>query len=314
MPPKPPPASPGSALPAEFAAAVAGFLDYLQAECGLATNTRLAYRRDLIAFGGFLHERASATPALITGPLIEGFLRQQQLAGKNPASVARALAAIRTFCKFCVLERHMPADPASAVEPPKQFSRLPATLSDESVQSVMAQPADGEDRYSSRDRAMLAMLYATGMRASEVAGLKLADVNFGLGVIRVFGKGAKERIIPAAAAALDLVRQYVAHRLPPVAPPPGADEALFLSRSGKPLAREDVFRIVRKYVHRSAIPTHASPHTFRHCFATQLLSGGADLRSVQEMLGHANIATTQIYTHVDAARLKGIHKQFHPRG
>jgi len=155
-------------------------------------------------------------------------------------------------------------------------------------------------------------LYATGTRASELAGLDTADVNFNLGVLRVLGKGSKERIVPAAAEALDAVKAYRQQKCQ-VNSGPSSSRALFLSRSGKRLSREDVFRIVRKYVRRAALRGNVSPHTLRHCFATQMLSHGADLRSVQEMLGHADIATTQVYTHVDAARLKAIHKKCHPR-
>jgi integrase/recombinase XerD len=151
------------------------------------------------------------------------------------------------------------------------------------------------------------------MRAAEIAGLKVSDVNANLGIVRVLGKGGKERIVPVAQEALLSVQEYLAHHRQ-VMMTADSGENLFLSRTGRALSREDVFRIVRKYVHRSALRGHVSPHTLRHCFATQLLSHGADLRAVQEMLGHADIATTQVYTHVDAARLKAVHKQFHPRG
>jgi len=304
--------SSASALPAEMRSAVPQFLDYLQAECGLAGNTCRAYRRDLTAFGAFLAERDYSSLRQVTPALIEQFLRAQKAQEKSVASIARSLAAVRMFCRFCVLQRLMDADPSSAIEPPKKWSRLPTTLSDRDVRSLLEAPHPRQDRHWLRDRAMLAVLYATGVRAAELVGIRTGDVNFDLGVIRVLGKGGRERIVPVAAAALELIADYL--RLARPAPAERDDEdVLFLSRSGRALARGDAFRIVRKYVRRAWLRGRIGPHTLRHCFATQLLTGGADLRSVQEMLGHADIATTQVYTHVDASRLKAIHKKFHPR-
>jgi len=301
-----------SAPPGEIGPAVAGFLDYLQAECGLAHNTRLAYRRDLTQFARYLADDGGASPARITPRRIEGFLRDQHLGGKRPSSIARALAAIRMFCRYAVSQRLMDEDPSTGVEGPRKWSRLPATLAHRAVAELLASPTPGEDRLWRRDRAILAVLYATGIRASELTGLGVGDVNFDLQVLRVFGKGGKERIVPVAAEALDRVRDYLEHDRPY---PQTADGngALFLSSRGRPLGRELIFRLVRKYVRRAGLRGRISPHTLRHCFATELLAGGADLRSVQEMLGHADIATTQIYTHVDVSRLKAVHAKFHPR-
>ena len=299
-----------SALPAEVLSAIDAFEDYLRGECGLADNTCRAYRRDLIQFGSFLAGAGLRSLRKITPGMIENFLQSQSAAGKSPASTARALAAVRTFCRFCVLTRLMDADPSGAIDPPRKWSRLPTTLHHEVLQTLMETPVPDEDTYWLRDRAALALLYATGMRASELAGLKIGDINFDLGVIRVFGKGGKERIVPVAAPALEAVMRYAGE----ARPDDGGEGVLLLSRTGRALRREDIFRIVRKYVRRAAIRKRVSPHTLRHCFATQLLAGGANLRSVQEMLGHTDIATTQIYTHVDASRLKAIHKKFHPRG
>jgi len=301
-----------SLLPGDFRPAMVAFLDYIQAECGLADNTRRAYGRDLIGFGSFLVDDRCGRLSDLTGARIERFIGTQSEAGKSPASIARSLAAVRMFCRFCVLERFLSEDPSQAVERPKGFSRLPGTLSRQAVGELLAAPAPDRDAHWLRDRAILTLLYATGMRASELAGTKLADVNFGLGVIRVLGKGAKERIVPAAEAALDLLKSYADLARP--RPRAGDEDVLFLSRTGRRLAREDVFRIVRKYARLAAIRGRVGPHTLRHCFATQMLSGGADLRSLQDMLGHVDVATTQIYTHVDASRLKAIHKKFHPRG
>ena len=291
--------------------AVGDFLNYLHAECGLAENTRDAYRRDLMDFGAHLADAGCRSLRRISPRLIEQFVRAQNAAGKSVASIARALAAVRMFCRFCVSERLLETDPSSAIEPPKKWSRLPTVLAHEAAAALLEAPTPEDDALWLRDRAVLATLYATGMRASELAALKAGDINANLGVIRVLGKGRKERIVPIAEAALELIATYVREMRPADA---GDDERLFLSRTGRALSRQDVFRIVRKYVRRAAVGGRVSPHTLRHCFATQLLAGGADLRSVQEMLGHADIATTQVYTHVDASRLKAVHKKYHPRG
>jgi len=299
-----------SAPPDEMGPAVAGFLDYLQAECGLAHNTRLAYRRDLAQFGRYLADHGGARPGSITSGRVEGFLRDQHSAGKRPSSIIRALAAIRMFCRYAVSQRLMDEDPSSAVEGPRQWQRLPSTLAHRAVAELIAAPAAGEDRHWRRDRAILAVLYATGIRASELTGLAVGNVNFDLGIVRVFGKGGKERIVPIADEALTRVREYLDHDRPD---PAGGSDAVFLSARGRALGREMIFRLVRKYVRRAGVRGRVSPHTLRHCFATELLAGGADLRSVQEMLGHADVATTQIYTHVDISRLKAVHAKFHPR-
>jgi len=293
--------------------AVERFVDYLRSECGLAANTALAYRRDLAQFSAA--EASCRSLRQIRPRTIENFLQGCAAAGKNPASIARALAAVRMFCRFCVLEGLLGADPSGAIEPPKKWARLPTTLSDATVTVLLDAPDQDHDVHWLRDRAILALLYATGMRASELAALSAGDINFDLGVIRVLGKGNKERIVPVAPAALERLGEYLHHRSGQ-ASQIAADRQrpLLLSRSGKPMRREDIFRLVRKYVRRAAIRGRVSPHTLRHCFATHMLAGGANLRTVQELLGHADIATTQIYTHVDVSRLKAVHKKYHPRG
>lgn len=295
--------------PAEFVLPLHGFLDYLQAECGLSLNTRKAYQRDLVRFLRHLSGAEGRTLADISAADIEGFLRFAKGEGLCVASIARALAAVRMFCRYLVIQRVLPHDVSADIDTPKLWHRLPTVLDDKNTRALIDAPVPEADTFSHRDQAMLGLLYACGLRASELAGLKLTDVSFELGVIRVLGKGAKERIVPMAREAGDLVKAYLAVRPPPA----DTHGTLFLSRTGRRLLREDVFRTVKKYVARSGVRGHVSPHTLRHCFATQLLSNGADLRSVQEMLGHANIATTQIYTHVDASRIKSIHKAFHPR-
>ncbi len=302
---------PASSLPIESRRHLRAFLDYLQVECGLALNTRLAYRRDLCRFISHLGENAGDLAKLTTTD-VERFLRQCHGEGLSASSTGRALAAVRTFCRYLVVNRVLARDVSAVVVPPKKWRRLPAVLNDEHVRRILAAPSDEQDAHVLRDRAILTLLYATGMRASELAGLCVRDVNFNLGIVRVMGKGSKERIVPAAEAALEAVREYIkADRAAATADTTGR---LLLSRTGKPLAREDVYRTVRKYVRRAAIRGRVTPHTMRHAFATHLLAHGANLRSVQEMLGHADISTTQIYTHVDAERLKSVHRQFHPRG
>ena len=297
----------------EFARHLRGFLDYLQAECGLSSNTTKAYRRDIERFFRYLAGEGTGALARLKPGHVEGFIGFAKAERLGVSSVARALAAVRTFCRYLVIEGVLPQDVSAGVESPKKWHRLPTVLDDGAVAQLLDAPEPGRDPYALRDRAILVLLYATGIRASELTGLDCGDANFHLGAVRVLGKGARERIVPVAEAALDVLTQYVEQQRPTLLR--GADEpALLLSRTGRRLGREDVFRIVRKYVRRAAVRGNVSPHTLRHCFATHLLAHGADLRSVQEMLGHVDIATTQVYTHVDADRLKSIHKRFHPRG
>ncbi len=307
------PTSRSSSPPLEAKFLLTGFLDYLQAECGLSANTRKAYSRDLHRFLAFLAENGMGSPGAMTPRHVEAFLRTEHERGLSPASIARELAAVRMFCRYLVLQQVLRLDVSASIDPPKKWHRLPTVLDDQSVVRLIASPDDEQDAHASRDRAMLAVLYASGLRASELAGLRINDFNDHLGVLRVLGKGDKERIVPLASSAAQAVREYMAGQRAQLPAAPD-EQALFLSRTGRPLTREDVFRIVRKYVRRACLAGNVTPHTLRHCFATHLLSRGADLRSVQEMLGHADISTTQIYTHVDAARLKAIHRKFHPRG
>jgi len=306
-----PRSSPSGSWPMGARAHLAGFLDYLQAECGLAVNTRKAYRQDLTRFLAHLPNRRDLSQ--LTSLDVEHFLGVDRQAGRSVASVARALAAVRMFCRYLVIQRVLDKDVSAAIDAPKKWNRLPTVLDDEAVRMLMAEPEAGQDTLALRDRAILAVLYATGIRAGELAGLLLTDVNANLGVIRVLGKGSKERVVPIAGDALKLIDEYLRLGRPARAGQ-SSQPALFVSRTGRPLRREDVFRIVRKYVRRAALRGNVTPHTLRHSFATQLLSHGADLRSVQEMLGHADIATTQIYTHVDSSRLRSLHRKFHPRG
>ncbi len=291
-----------------------GFLDYLQAECGLSNNTRQGYRRDLERFLEHLESSSVRVPQDITSGDISDFLVSAARRGLSASSVARALAAVKTFCKYLVITGVMRTDVSADIDSPKKWTRLPTVLEHSTVRSLIDSPDPRQDKHAVRDRAILTLLYATGMRASELVNLRVGDVNSNLGVVRVLGKGRKERIIPLATEALDAVGRYRRDGRAAVAGDENPRRALFLSRSGRELAREDVYRIVTKYVRRASIAARVSPHTLRHCFATAMLARGADMRSVQEMLGHADISTTQVYTHVDADRLKAVHAKYHPRG
>jgi integrase/recombinase XerD len=301
------------ALPTSGPAHQKAFLDYLQVECGLAANTRKAYRVDLDRFLAYLAGEGVGDLADLSPRHVEGFLRSCRHEGLAVSTAARRLAAVRMFCRYLALERIVVRDVSSGLDSPKKWHRLPTVLGDEAVQTLLDSPTEDQDTHALRDRAILTLLYATGIRASELTNLAMHDVNRSLGVIRVLGKGSKERIVPVAQGALQVVSDYV-DRGRPALVRDAAEQCLFLSRSGKRMSREAIYQVVRKYAQRTGTRGSVSPHTLRHSFATQLLSHGADLRSVQEMLGHADIATTQIYTHVDSGRLKAVHKRFHPRG
>ncbi len=308
-----PPTEPSLPPPPEFQGKLLEFLDYLQAECGLALNTRKAYQADLRAFIVHVLGEAVTDLSQVAVTHVETFVLVLRGRGLAVSSVCRTLAAVRMFCRYLTLTGVLPHDVSASVEAPRKWHRLPTVLDDRSVHELLDGPLPGHDAHALRDQAMLLLLYASGMRASELAGLEVDGVHTQLGVVRVMGKGSKERIIPVAEQALRAIERYVQEHRPGLVRDTQVRH-LFLSRTGRPLCREDVFRIVRKYVRRVGLRGRVSPHTLRHSFATQLLTRGADLRSVQKMLGHVDIATTQIYTHVDASRLKAVHKKFHPRG
>ena len=290
---------------------VDAFLGYMEVECGLSANTILAYRRDLTKFGRFCGDESLVHFDHVTPDDIMQFLKQETDSGLAVASVSRNLVAIKMFIRYLVTEGRLPRDITAVLESPRLWQTLPAVLDRKRVEELLAAP-DESERMGLRDKAILATMYATGTRAGEVVNLKVPDVNFDYKYLRCFGKGAKERLVPVAERDLAILQRYIQDERPRLAR--GKVTAyLFLTKSGNPLSRETVWRIVKKYAAQIGLGDFVSPHTLRHSFATHLLSGGADLRSVQEMLGHVDIATTQIYTHVDKDRLKAIHKQFHPR-
>jgi integrase/recombinase XerD len=288
------------------------FRHYLRAERGMADNTVTAYGHDLDRFAAWVADgrmRDFRSPTL--GELADylAFLRDEQLA---PASVARHLVALKMFYRFLKLEERADAAAVELVGSPALWERIPTILSPESIEKLLAAPLPA-DRFYLRDRAVLETLYATGCRASEVVNLKVGDLYLDAGFLKAFGKGSKQRIVPLGSKAVAALRAYLGEGRPALSAAAPA-EFVFLSRAGKRLDRETLWMIVKKYVKRAGLPPRTSPHTLRHSFATHLLSGGADLRAVQEMLGHASIGTTQIYTHVDRNRLREMHKRFHPRG
>ena len=287
------------------------FLDFLSIEKGLSKNTLMAYRRDLKRYLFFLGKKGTASLDSVNRKVIMEYLLKERDRGMNASSVARGLVAIRMFHRFLTEEGKIREDVTEALEAPKLWKHLPDCLSVQEVEALLKAP-NSRKAQGIRDQACLELMYATGLRASEAAGLKMGHLNFDLGYIRIIGKGDKERIVPMGRSAKKSVRRYLEQVRPRwVKGDPG--DALFVSRLGKKLSRQTVWMILKKYVHAAGLRKKVYPHILRHSFATHLLENGADLRVVQELLGHSDISTTQIYTHVDKERLKGIHKQFHPR-
>ena len=287
------------------------FLEHLVVERGLAQNTLDAYRRDLTRYAAYLRGRKQAVTAL-DRTVIPRYLLALREAGLNPRSVARHLSAIRQFHRFLVREGIVTEDPTAHLESPRPWRRLPGVLSRAEVERLLA-PRPLHSPQAFRDRAMLEVLYASGLRVSELVGLRLSDLDFNVGVVRVLGKGNKERLVPLGDAAIESLRAYLTQARP-LLERRRAVPHLFLGRHGRGLTRQMFWILLRRYVRAAGITKRVTPHTLRHSFATHLLEGGADLRVVQLMLGHADIGTTQIYTHVSRARLKAIHAKYHPRG
>jgi len=285
------------------------FLDFLTVECGLADNTILAYRRDLTKFADYT-ENGRIDVRTLSPTELQGFLIRLHDDGLALSSIARHYAAVRMFLRFLYLEKKVDRDITSIVESPKKSKPLPKVMHYSQVEALLDAPDPADPPYL-RDKAILETLYATGMRVSELVGLKIDSINLKVGYVRVFGKGNKERIIPVGRLAIAAVEKYITI-LRPALTGPKTDDALFLSRTGRPLDRTMCWRIVKKYARRAGLHDSVTAHTLRHSFATQLLAGGADLRMVQEMLGHVDVTTTQIYTHVDRSHLQKAHAKYHP--
>ena len=290
---------------------VRDFLGYLTVEGGLSDNTIQGYGRDLRDFLEFCKSGKVSEIKQITPVLIQKYMIILAKANRAEASAKRALVAIRMFLRFGKLNGLVEDDFTGILEGPKLWQRLPIICSKKQVVDLLEAPSPKEKFYL-RDKAMLELLYATGVRASEVAGLKIADLNLDVGYLRCIGKGSRERVIPLGRVAAAATLEYLKNMRPRLAKSFSGD-FLLLSRTGRPMGRIEIWRLIKRYAARAGMPKNLTVHTLRHCFATHLLAGGADLRSVQEMLGHVDISTTQIYTHVDQERLREIHRKYHPR-
>lgn len=286
---------------------VDAFLDHLAVERGLAENTRLAYRSDLSRFLDFLRRHGIRHINSVQRQQISDHLLEQRKRGLTPRSVARQLAAIRMFSRFLTREKLAATDATQNIDTPKLWRELPHSLTYDEVDRLLAAPKI-RTRLGLRDKAMLELMYASGLRVSEASNLKLADVNMEAGFLRVIGKGNKERIVPVGKQAVDWLRRYIDEVRTRSSRP-----EVFLSSRGTALNRKTIWHLIKKYARLPGISKNITPHTLRHSFATHLLDNGGDLRVIQEMLGHADISTTQIYTHVDQGRLKETHYRFHPR-
>jgi integrase/recombinase XerD len=285
------------------------FLDYLAVEKGLAKNSLSAYRADLRHFGHWLGDQKKELDAVQRIHIVRYF-QALRSAGISARSVARALAAIRGLFRFLVAERHFKHDPTENLENPKLWTTLPKSMQPEEVNALLRAP-DLTTPEGLRDAAMLELLYATGLRVSELINVKIEDLVMDAGFLRTIGKGSKERIVPFGDSARDSIVRYV--EVGRSSFDKYADPYLFLSSRGRPMTRQSFWMKITKYARLAGISGHISPHVLRHSFATHLLENGADLRSVQMMLGHSDISTTQIYTHVSRARLQKLYEEFHPR-
>jgi integrase/recombinase XerD len=285
------------------------FLHHLRVERGLAKNTIESYSRDLMKFFAFLEAR-SLPPLGVSQADLMDFITS--LAGPlSIRSIARNISALKVFYRFLVSDAKIKTNPARLLSTPKLPRRLPGVLSRSEVDRLLDQPDTSTSR-GQRDGAMLELLYATGLRVSELVGLKIPNINLEAGFVRTVGKGAKERMVPVGAKALKAIRDYLAHGRPALLKRK-TSLFLFIGRRGKPITRQGFWKIIKHYGLKAGIRKALTPHSLRHSFATHLLEGGADLRSVQIMLGHADISTTQIYTHVTRERLKQVHEKYHPR-
>ncbi|NUM77209.1 site-specific tyrosine recombinase XerD [candidate division KSB1 bacterium] len=291
---------------------IAEFLDYLRAEKHLAKNTVVSYGFDLKRYAAFLAQRRLTTPAEVTVADIRALLTELTQLGFATTSIGRQLAAIRMFHRYLLGEKYCAHDPAETLSLPRQSQKIPHVLDIADIELLLQQP-DVATALGVRDRALLEFLYATGARVSEAIELGMNDLFLQQHFVHLFGKGSKERLVPIGEVATLWVQNYCEQIRPQLIRKRRTQEKVFVNARGGKFSRMGVWKILRGYLNAAGITKPASPHTIRHSFATHLLEGGADLRAVQEMLGHADLATTQIYTHLDRAYLKEVHRQFHPR-
>lgn len=290
------------------------FLHYLKAECGMAENTVRAYRADVTGYLAWYREHGPAAVSQVDLKLMTAWLQHLREQGLAASSVARHLVSVKMFFRYLVLEGVLLESVVELLSSPKLWQHLPKVVSPEMIDRMLAEPSEAAgDRYAQRDRALLSLMYATGCRTSEVTGLELRDVNLDEQWCRCTGKGNKQRMVSLNPVAVRRIRQYISDERTRMTA--GMDSPwLFVSRSGRALTRIMVWNLVKKYAARVGCSSQVSPHTLRHSFATHMLAGGAEIRALQEMLGHASIQTTQVYTHVEHSRLKSVHQKCHPRG
>lgn len=287
------------------------YLDHLRVERRLAAHTLESYARDLMSLAEFAAGE-SKTPAALDRRDLDAFVQQQRSRGLSPRSVARRVAAVRGFYKFLVVERHLAHNPADDLRPPAAWPALPKFLSLEQVDALIARP-DVTTPLGLRDRAMIELLYATGLRVSELVAVRMPDLHLDEHYLTCIGKGSKERLVPIGEAAADWIRRYHREGRPELVSRSKSTPALFVNARGGPISRVGFWKVLKRYGRAANLPRTLSPHVLRHSFATHLLERGADLRAIQMMLGHADLSTTQIYTHVLEARLRTIYDRFHPR-
>jgi integrase/recombinase XerD len=288
-----------------------GFADYLNLEAGSSRHTLDAYVRDVRRLVTFAAARDRATPDAVTAADLRDLVYHLKDLGLSPTSIRREISALRTYYRFLAGEGHVAHDPSARLELPKAWRRLPTVLTVDEVEALLGAPS-ADEPLGWRDRALLEVAYGTGVRVSELVGLEVADIWFNEALVRVRGKGGKERLVPIGRRALGAAALYAREIRA------GLDRGhsrgrFFLNRRGRPLSRVGAWGIIKRSAVRGGLKKRVTPHTLRHSFATHLLEGGADLRAVQEMLGHADLATTQVYTHVDREYLRSVHKNFHPR-
>ena len=289
------------------------YLSVLKLEKNLSDNTISSYKNDISSLFIFLEEFKIDDPSGISYKHLASFFNALNKTGLNSRSAARYYSSIKGFFKYLLANNYVTSNPIEKIPPPKIPKNLPPVLSVSEVDSILSKP-DADEKLGLRDKAILETFYACGVRESELINLKLPDLFLDEEIIRVFGKGSKERLVPIGSSAIKWIKEYLIKSRPLLEKKTKSGNFLFLNQRGTKLSRMGIWKIVSKYVKEAGIKKEVHPHTFRHSFATHLLEGGADLRAVQEMLGHSDISTTQIYTHIDREYIKQIHKDFHPRG